>query len=109
MSVMTSGGAWEPALLLVVDWLNLSILSSNAVVAASAYWWASLAFTSSLLAEMSHLILCGVLSQDGQVSVGSGSLHPLGCLPLLHHRWFFKEATTSLVSSYTCSGQHVKI
>ena len=41
-------------LVLVADWLSLSIHSSNAVAAARACQWASLALASSHSPNMSH-------------------------------------------------------
>ena len=45
--------AWASGQPLVMDWLSLSIFSSNAMVVARALWWASLASVSLLSAEVS--------------------------------------------------------
>ena len=80
-------------LILVVDQLSLSICSSNMEVAVSACQWASLASASSHSSKVSCLSFWEALSQwrDGWAPVGSGSLLPSDCSPLLCHRWSFKE------------------
>ena len=89
-----------------MEWLSFSILSSNAAVAARALQWASLALVRSLSAEVSLLLLLGVLLHDGQASAGLDSPSPLSGWPPFHLRQFFKEDTTSLASSSVHSGPH---
>ena len=103
---------WQMSnLILVVDWLSLSIYSSNMEVAASACLMglpglSKFLFTQSVLSLSLSLSLSGRLCPDGMdkhwVPAGSSSLLPSDCSPLLHHRWSFKEDKMSLVTS-TCS------
>ena len=99
---------WEwcqmSSLMLVVDWLSLSIHSSSVAAATSACWWASLTLVSSHSPNMSCLSLWEALSQlwDGQVLVGSVPL----LLPLLCLRWSFKEDKISLITPSAHSGPH---
>ena len=72
---------WVSGWPLVMDQLNLSIFPSNMMVAARALQWASLASASSLLAEVPHLTLHGVLSHIRWVSASSDSSYPLSCFP----------------------------
>ena len=99
---------WTSGLILVVDLPSLSIHSSNVAAAARAHQWASLVSASSCLPEVSCLSCWEALSQwqDGWVLVGSGSLLPPGCSPLLHLRQSFKEAKMSLVTFHAHLGPH---
>ena len=97
--------AWASGQPLVMDWLRLSIFSSNAAAAAIALWWASLTSVSSLLAEVPCLPH-GVLFCNDQVSAGSDSPCPLGGLPPFCPRQFFKEDTMFLASSLAPLGLH---
>ena len=94
--------------ILVVDWLSLSICSSNMEVVTSACWWASLASVSSHSPKVSCLSLWKALSQwqDGRVLVASSSPLPSNWSPLLHCRQSFKEDKMSLVTSHTQLGPH---
>ena len=89
-----------------MDWLSLSILSSNVALEARVLQWASLASARSLWAEVSLLLLLGVLLPGGQASTGLDSLGPLDGWPPFHLRQSFKEDTTSLANSSVHSGLH---
>ena len=66
--------------------------------------WASLASVRSLSAEVSLLLILGVLLCNDQASAGSDSSSPLGGWPPFNLRWFFKENITSLTNSTVHSG-----
>ena len=98
--------AWASGWPLVMDQLSLSILSSKVAAAARALQWTSLTLVRFLSAEVSLLLLLGVLLHNGQASAGSDSSSPLdGWLPF-HLVWFFKEDTMSLTNSSVHYGPH---
>ena len=104
--VATPGWVWASGWPLVMDQLSLSMFSSNTMVVARAFQWASLTSVSSLLAKVPCLPLHEVLFHNGWVSTSSNSPHPLSSLSSFCLRWSFKEDTMPPVSSPAHCGPH---
>ena len=92
--------AWTSSQPQVMDWLSLSIFSSQEAAVARALQWPSLTSARSLSAEMSLLSLLGVLLLGGWMSARPGSFKPHSSLPSFCARWSFREDTI-LVASFS--------